>query len=255
MQILLGTHETIIKINSKATNIEYIRCFISSCFVDIVVKSNYILIPKSIENYHHRIFLLKWLYALYVKKTNNRFPELKELLINRQHKTIKILFKKRIVYKITYLIDNNKMINISVSPKNNQIICEIETFLQIKTATLHSELHIKVDSQRKRELLKELINSKNIIKASHIHIFDNEKMKVLLTKDIKKEVNNYTNKARLLLGLTLNDDEKTLKKQYKILARRYHPDMANSNDGETIALYTKKFQNITEAYEILKKAI
>ena len=37
----------------------------------------------------------------------------------------------------------------------------------------------------------------------------------------------------------------------KQLAMQFHPDRAEQKDNQTLTLYTKKFQNILQAYEIL----
>ncbi|MCF6173013.1 MAG: J domain-containing protein [Campylobacteraceae bacterium] len=251
MQILLGADETVIKINSKETNIEYIQNFINDCFTDVITKSNYIFIPKSFKSHHYRTFLLKWLYTLYTKKTNNYIPELKNLLVNRQHKAIKILFKKRVIHKINYSINKNKTIDITIKPRNDQIIHKLESFLKVKTLS-----PIKISTKEKKELLGKLIYSKDIINVPHIHIFDKNIMEKFLVKDEIKEAKEcFIDKAYLVLGLTPCDDKKRVIKQYKLLARKYHPDMLNSKDIKTISLCTKKFQNISEAYKILKKAI
>lgn len=51
-------------------------------------------------------------------------------------------------------------------------------------------------------------------------------------------------KAMQLLGLEENYTEEELKKQYKIYAKKYHPDNEESSDEE-------KFIRIKEAYEYL----
>lgn len=49
-----------------------------------------------------------------------------------------------------------------------------------------------------------------------------------------------------VLGINKNADEKTIKKAYRKLAKKYHPDI---NPGDTDA--EAKFKEVTEAYEIL----
>ena len=49
-----------------------------------------------------------------------------------------------------------------------------------------------------------------------------------------------------VLGINKNADDKTIKKAYRKLAKRYHPDI---NPGDTNA--ETKFKEVTEAYEIL----
>lgn len=52
-----------------------------------------------------------------------------------------------------------------------------------------------------------------------------------------------------LLGVTVDDDLDTIKKAYRLLARRYHPDANSSHDA------TKKMQAINEAYQHIYAAL
>ncbi|RBQ30055.1 molecular chaperone DjlA [Aliarcobacter vitoriensis] len=63
-------------------------------------------------------------------------------------------------------------------------------------------------------------------------------------------------KAYEILESNSNDDEQTLKKNYRNLVKKYHPDILEGR-GESqniIDEATKKLQEINEAYEIIKKA-
>ena len=51
-----------------------------------------------------------------------------------------------------------------------------------------------------------------------------------------------------LLGVSKNAEENEIKKAYRKLAVKYHPDKSHADKKEE---YTKKFQEISEAYEVL----
>lgn len=51
-----------------------------------------------------------------------------------------------------------------------------------------------------------------------------------------------------ILGVSENADASTIKKAYRSLAKKYHPDVYKGEDRET------KFQEITQAYEVLSDA-
>jgi len=48
-----------------------------------------------------------------------------------------------------------------------------------------------------------------------------------------------------ILGVNPEDDKQTIKKAYRRLARKYHPDVSSEHDTE------KKFKEVSEAYEVL----
>ena len=50
-----------------------------------------------------------------------------------------------------------------------------------------------------------------------------------------------------VLGISKTADEKTIKKAYRKLAKKYHPDM---NPGDKTA--EQKFKEATDAYNIVK---
>ena len=52
-----------------------------------------------------------------------------------------------------------------------------------------------------------------------------------------------------VLGVEKSADDATIKKAYRVLAKKYHPDM-NPGDAEA----EKKFKDIVEAYEVLGNA-
>jgi DnaJ like chaperone protein len=64
------------------------------------------------------------------------------------------------------------------------------------------------------------------------------------------------NEAYKILGVSENDDMKTIKKKYRELVRKYHPDIikAQGKDEAYLKEATRKTQEINEAYEIIKKA-
>jgi len=253
MQILLGVNETIIKINSKSTKIDYIQHFINTHFENSTIKNNSIFIPESYENCYHRTFLLKWLYTLYAKKSNNYLPQLKESLINRQHKPIKILLPKKIIHRITYLIYDKETLHITIQPQNSQIAYKLKSFLLTKITILPTYLSVNIKTKEEKELFKRFIYSKSIIDIPHLHIYDKKKMESFLK--IEQKVLTKVDKAYMTLEISSDYDAKSLKKQYKKLAKEFHPDKVISKDIQTINLFTSKFQNILDAYEILLEKI
>jgi len=254
MQILLGTNETIIRINSQSIKIDFIQQFIYKQFIDTTVVHNSITIPSSFDDLHHRIFLLKWLYGLYSKKTSNQFLELKHTLVKRAHKQIRIEIKEKIIYKIYYSLIDKDNLEVKVFPKNNTIN---DLFISIFKKNIkiinQTKLTINYSEPKTKEILKKVLLAEENIFSNHQHIFNKEDMKnFLFENEILKPTEQQSTFG--LFHFTAGKTDKTmLKKQYKKLAKEFHPDRVSDQSSETIDLYTKKFQNIVFTYELLLK--
>jgi len=63
------------------------------------------------------------------------------------------------------------------------------------------------------------------------------------------------NKAYEILGVNESDDMDTIKKQYRKLVRKYHPDIISSQDKDEsyIEEATAKTQEINQAYQVIKE--
>jgi len=252
MQILFGVDETIIKINSKSISIDYIQQFINTHFINRKIDNNHILIPEAYNHCSHRTFLLKWLYSLYAKNYNH-FPELKETLLLRHKKAIRITTAKKTIYSISYKIIDNENIHLQVKPHNHLITNKIATFLQTKITIMPTYLKISFNSQDSKNLLKKFINTNNIINIPHQHIFNKIDMQRFLSfeKKIQKKILTPMQTAYIVLGINQNDDLKTIKKKYKSLAKLFHPDKFHNENKNILDKSTKEFQKISEAYNII----
>ena len=59
---------------------------------------------------------------------------------------------------------------------------------------------------------------------------------------------NTTENLYRILGVPKTAEQKDIKKAYRRLARKYHPDL---HPGEKKAAMEKKFQELNDAYEVL----
>ena len=254
MQILFGAHETIIKINSKSMNIEYIQHYISTHFSSRTIVENSIKVPASTANLYHRTFLLKWLYSLYSKK-NRPMPELKESLLQRYYKAIKIVLPQKIIHVMRYKLINNKTVHLTITPQNAQIALKIKTFLQVKMTILPTYLELRVETLSEKVRLQKFINSDKIINIPHKHVFNKQKMDEFFYGHQKEtqqtKILSPLSSAYMVLRMNPTDDIKSIKKQYKYLAKELHPDRVAGEDKELVALHTRKFQELLECYEII----
>lgn len=258
MQILLGAHETIVRVNSHSMKIDYIQHYIHKYFNDAVASEKSLYIPASNKSNHYRTFLLKWLYALYAKKSRNDFFELRETLLRRECKAIKITFAhihSSVRHKILWNISDVENLTLKVEPYNPDILNDIEAYFKTSLHVKQNQYTLYIDSLEQKQRLKRLLNYSQNLGQECRHVFDKQQMDAFLETILKKEKPKMSplQKAHIILGALPGDDVKIIKQRYKKLAKRYHPDRVSIKDDESVALYTQKFQNILQAYEILLK--
>lgn len=128
-------------------------------------------------------------------------------------------------------------------PKNERLnVLRVLVFM----ALIDGEFNAK-----KRELLEQIARAFNIAKMELDAFIEN----LSRLKSPKKELSE--NEAYELLGLSIGANLSEVKKQYRILAKKYHPDILNANNvsEEELKMGVEKFQKINEAYELLKKKL
>ncbi|EOH2051169.1 DnaJ domain-containing protein, partial [Campylobacter coli] len=104
-------------------------------------------------------------------------------------------------------------------------------------------------SAKKREILEQIAKAFDIAKSE----LDNFIASISNLKSTKKELS--LDEAYRILELSNNADLNAVKKQYRALAKKYHPDILNANNvsEEELKKGVEKFQKINEAYEKIKK--
>ncbi|EAK0436082.1 DnaJ family molecular chaperone [Campylobacter lari] len=104
-------------------------------------------------------------------------------------------------------------------------------------------------STKKREILEQIAKAFDIAKNE----LDNF---ITSLSNLRSNKNKLSlDEAYSVLELSNDANLSTVKKQYRILAKKYHPDILNANNvsEEELKMGIAKFQKINEAYEKIKK--
>ncbi|WP_270982418.1 molecular chaperone DjiA [Campylobacter upsaliensis] len=128
-------------------------------------------------------------------------------------------------------------------PKNERLnVLRVLVFM----ALIDGEFNAK-----KRELLEQIARAFSIA-LNELEAFIESLSRF---KSPKKELNE--NEAYALLELNAGASLSEVKKQYRALAKKYHPDILNANNvsEEELKRGVEQFQKINEAYEFLKKKL
>lgn len=104
-------------------------------------------------------------------------------------------------------------------------------------------------NNKKREILEQIARAFDIAKSE----LDSFIASLSNLKSTKNELS--LDEAYSVLELSKNADLNAIKKQYRALAKKYHPDILNANNVsvDELKIGVAKFQKINEAYEKIKK--
>jgi len=72
-------------------------------------------------------------------------------------------------------------------------------------------------------------------------------------ENVQPKIDNTIDNAFKLLSLNKDDDEKTIKKRYRELSMKWHPDKYQNDTLENQGIATRNFTKLNNAYEAIKK--
>lgn len=264
MQISLQSNSILLKIEQNSTHLHPILHFIENSFKDIRYSVNTIKIFNSHEEITRKKYLLKWLYKVIRKQDENiytSFLKIKQnLFLPIYIETISTKpLEKTISITIEHLAKNNEL-KIKCNEYNKILISSFQRLFKNTIVFSFDRKNFKIKILTKSDLLilKSLLSRKKICGVSVIFIThslnfaqfqsqkdnDNEAEKAYKTKLLK---------SYKALGVHKSTSHKEIKKNYKELLKKYHPDRVSNQGKEAVQLYTKRFQIIQEAYTLVKE--
>ena len=116
-----------------------------------------------------------------------------------------------------------------------------------------SELVFDLNTQRLRQTFERSLN-RNCIFSRKVHYhYMGDFLRTLFCSDKTEKIHH--DKYYAVLGCPQNASKDELRSSYKQLAKTYHPDQViHLNDQGKIGHFTRKFQQVQEAYQALKGA-
>ena len=197
---------------------------------------------------------MKWLFTLYSRVTNNQTQDMKELLIKRIKKPIRIQFKNKIVQKAKIFIEfpSSNILRFSMQNGDYTSLAFIKSKFnghvrEYSFSNRYIEINIKNNSVK--SALKLFIESGHIQNSYIKFIYKNEDFFLALRL---KYLPTELEKALNILGLSNEKSMKVIKKSYKKLVKQYHPDTVYYGSKGQIEDYSRKFQLIKNSYDVIK---
>lgn len=247
----MGAHTTLIKINEPEVQTKNLLYFIQTSFKSYESNEKQIIIEYKEQEYYKRVFLIKWLYNVFAKVTNQDIPKMKELLVKRIEKPIKIEYKNAIKKQINVNVEimKNSFLHLSLNLFDEYFVNELKSIVRKYVTYIDDTRGIIIDistNDSKYNTKELLLNEKNLF---YIFSDKNEIFKSLEFSQVENKLDDYF----ILLNSTKEDSMKIIKKRYKKLRKIYHPDNVFHQKDDATQEYTKKFQLLQNAYNAVKE--
>jgi len=132
---------------------------------------------------------------------------------------------------------------------------------QLSSIVLSSSLHniyIDVSTPQAKARLEKTLNRREVLHYVINYQFDEEFMSRLYGNyrgwGFGSEAIDKMIRYHAIFEIPLGSPPEDLKKRYRQLAKRYHPDRVQTKSPEIINKYTEKFKLLQEAYDALRTA-
>lgn len=121
-----------------------------------------------------------------------------------------------------------------------------------------TELQIDVGTPQAKARLERTLNRREVLHFVIHYRYDDEFMSRLYGQykgwGFGSDTIDKMVRYRAIFELPVGAKASDLKKRYRELAKRYHPDRVQTKNPEVINRYTQKFQLLQEAYDALRSA-
>lgn len=254
MQILMPPNCTLISIDESKIHTHHLFSFIKSQFSSHRIDNNTLYLDYSSENHFKHLFLIKWIYSIHKKVNRWDSIKLREVLINRIDKPIKIVTKQPINGKNIILIDMiaERCIRLRLQQKNYGLFLGIQSLFRHAVEMLSYPNHwieIRIDDEITKNLLIDLIENQRI---EHTDVVINHTLGDISKLFGEKEEETFIFNAFKNLKSAPDEPMDIIKKRYKKLLVQYHPDNVFQEGSEKINEYTEIFKNLQISFEIVQ---
>ena len=234
--------------------------FIRLSFNRLEIKDNEYIIYFDKDNIKKHKLLLQTLINFH-KKIHKDETIAKRIALNYR-KNVVIKIKKYYVYannslKIDIKKTSSKEFVIRLSENHKSIYNYIKGLFLFHILEMDDEKFIVSFNESSKDIVYEL-SKKNSIMGYKVdfHIDENEFKFSHRNYSIEGNLKEYLAKIRNaleLFGVESIYEFDTIKKEYKRLAKKYHPDLHSNKPDLIKKIYNKKFMKIKESYELLEE--
>jgi molecular chaperone DnaJ len=237
--------------------------FIRLSFNRLKIKDNEYYIYFDPQNVKKHKLLLQTLIKLYKKNHRDDEIMIKRVALNYT-KNIRIIIKKynflfSDVLNIEIKKISSKEFKIEFSKFVKPVYNYIKGLFLFYILELYEKKFIISFNENSKEIVYELTKKNSIMGYKVYFIVDENEFKFFSRNfSIEGNIKEYLAKIRNALevfGIDNINEFDIIKKEYKRLAKKYHPDLHRDKPELIQKIYNKKFMKIKESYELLEEYV
>jgi len=234
--------------------------FIRLSFNNLEIKDNFYKIYFDKENIKNHKLLIQAI-ANMIKKYKNDENLYKKLLLNFKKNVVikvkkhQITFDENAIYITINKLSSKEFEIIFANPKKS-VFNYIKGLFLLNLLDFDSEKMIINLNEDTKKIVNALIAKQSIMGYKVVFRFNEEDFEFKKRFSVEGSIKEYLTKIRNALELfgvnDINEFEK-IKKEYRRLAKKYHPDLHRDKPELIQKIYHKKFMRVKESYELLEE--
>ncbi|MDR0746987.1 MAG: DnaJ domain-containing protein [Helicobacteraceae bacterium] len=271
MTVVLHMREVRVYVEEGSINHMIIKNFTTRYFSSALEGGSLLLIPHKESEVSQKRYFFQWLYSAYKKKRSNLTPSFLKMLQSAIGFPIAVHIKQRAKpvqsIAVRLWLPSPRSFIISVEPAGSLAVNLLhQKFMRhIERRLAKNQFEIGANEESLC-VLSELFSRTQILAQPVIFMYDKASIDALLNraKETKQkqrffrlviEEDAKLKEAYRFLGVAENAEAETIKRAYRTLALRYHPDRVYDHGERVVAEHTNRFFAVNEAYELIAKSL
>jgi hypothetical protein len=271
MTVILHIREVCVYVEEGSVNHLIIKNFATRYFSSALNSGSLLLIPHKESEISQKRYFFQWLYSAYKKKRNGLPPSFLKMLQSAIHFPIAVHIKQRTKpvqsIAVRLWLPSPRSFIISVEPAGSLAVHLLHQkfirYIERRLAKNQFEIGANEESL---SVLSELFGRTQILAQPVVFMYDKASIDALLNRaketrqkqrffQLVIEEETKLKGAYRFLGVAENAGIETIKKAYRTLALKYHPDRVYDRGEGTVAEHTNRFSAINEAYELIARSL
>ena len=235
--------------------------FIRLSFNKLEINDNEYRIYFDKENVEKHKILINAIANMYKKRKNFDEATYKKLILNFKKdcivkiKKYQVTFDEKAIY-ITIRKISSKEFEILFANPNKKVFDYIKGIFLFDILDIFNDKIIISLNEESKRLVSALISKHSIMGYKVIFNAKKEDFENIKSFSIEGSIKEYLNKIKNALEMfnasNIYEWDK-IKKEYRRLAKKYHPDLHRNKPELIRKIYDKKFRRVKESYELLEE--